>query len=151
MTTPRPRSAGLGPEAARELVERYVRGWRTNDLSGILTTLTPDCVVMESHGPTYRGLDDVEQWVRDWIETGSRVTRWDVLAFLVDGPAAAFEWGFECVVDGTRYALDGATVVRFDHGRIAFIHEYRMTEPSFDARDRRQGSGRERPPAPDEA
>jgi ketosteroid isomerase-like protein len=42
-------------EGARQLVLDYVGGWKDADASRVLETLRPDCVVVESHGTTYRG------------------------------------------------------------------------------------------------
>ncbi|MFL0587493.1 hypothetical protein ACH0BU_12710 [Sphingomonas olei] len=42
------------------LIERYIAGWRTHDKEAILATLAPDCVVIESFGPTYRGPLDAD-------------------------------------------------------------------------------------------
>ena len=64
-------------QQARQLVETYVGGWRENDLSKILSTLWPDCIIIESHGPTYRGIDTVRRWVESWIAEGSTVDRID--------------------------------------------------------------------------
>jgi ketosteroid isomerase-like protein len=119
-------------QAARQLVEAYVGGWRDNDLPRIVSTLSPDCVIIESHGPTYRGIDKVRQWVESWIAEGSTVDRWDITSFHFVEGTAVFEWGFECTVAGEHYRLDGASVVELEGDRIVALREYRRTELPFE-------------------
>jgi hypothetical protein len=52
-----------GDDVATRLVGGYVEGWKAADSDLILDTLEPDCVVIESHGPTYRGRDQVKRWI----------------------------------------------------------------------------------------
>jgi len=117
---------------AEKLVRAYVDGWRENNLAGILGTLVPDCLIIESHGPTYRGAARVRQWVMSWFAEGSIVDRWDITAFCSVGSLAAFEWEFECTVAGQHYRIDGASVAEFAGGKIAALREYRRTEPPYE-------------------
>jgi hypothetical protein len=114
------------------LIEAYVGGWRENDLSRIASTLSPGCIIIESHGPTYRGIDTVREWVESWIDAGSIVDRWDITSFCFVEGTAVFEWGFEYTVEGEHYSLDGASVVEFDDARIVALREYRRTAPPFE-------------------
>ena len=121
-------------QQARQLVEAYVEGWRENDLPMITSTLSPDCLVIESHGPTYRGIDTVREWVESWIAAGSIVDRWDITSFHFVEGTAIFEWSFECTADGEHYSLDGISVVEFADDRIVALREYRRTAPPFEWR-----------------
>jgi hypothetical protein len=49
----------VDPAAAEHLVHAYIEGWRTGDRAKILGTLAPDCVIVESLGPTYTGADKI--------------------------------------------------------------------------------------------
>ena len=42
-------------ESINPIVQRYVDGWKKGNESEILDALTEDCIIIESHGPTYRG------------------------------------------------------------------------------------------------
>ena len=42
----------MDPAAAEHLVHAYVQGWRSGDRDKILDTLAPNCVIVESYGPT---------------------------------------------------------------------------------------------------
>ena len=54
----------------------YIDAWRRHDVGAVLTTLTDDCVVIESYGPVYRGRPRVEQWMNAWFAAGGRVDAW---------------------------------------------------------------------------
>lgn len=119
-------------EKAQQLVQQYVQGWRENSPALILASLAPECLIIESHGPTYRGIDHVKQWVDVWFRHGGSVNKWDINSFYFGDSAATFEWNFDCTVEGTRYAFEGCSVVHFDGERITSIREYRMTDPAYD-------------------
>jgi ketosteroid isomerase-like protein len=118
-------------QRAYQLVQQYVDGWKTNDLPAILDSLSPTCLIVESHGPTYRGIEHIRRWAGAWFAQG-RVDRWDITSFVFAGGSAAFEWRFECTVEGVHYAFDGASVARFSGDRIAALREYRMTQEPFE-------------------
>ncbi len=119
------------------LVEQYVEGWKTNNPNDILSALSHECVIRESHGSTYRGKELVKEWVEGWIIAGNTVESWDVANFVYDGGLASFEWDFECTVEGEKKRLLGASIVRFEGNKIAEMREYRMTHAPFDwSRDR---------------
>ena len=118
----------MNDRQARTLIEDYVDGWKTNDRDRILSSLAPDCVIIESHGPTYRGTDLVRQWIESWFSGGSSVDRWEITSFHSMEDTAVFEWDFECTVGGQQYRLDGISIVEFKDGRISTMREYRRTE-----------------------
>jgi hypothetical protein len=115
---------------AHQLVIAYVEGWKTGTPSQIIDTLAPDCVIVESHGPTYRGLEIDTRWIEEGLGGGNTVDRWDIASFCFDEveQTAAFEWAFECTADGVRYEIDGMSIVQFEDGKIIGLREYRMTE-----------------------
>ncbi len=116
----------------RDLVDTYVAGWRDGDRERILSVLTEDCEIIESHGPVYRGKDAVARWVDRWNADGSRVERWEVTSFSPLPGGAVFEWSFSCTVAGVRHELDGVSLVEVHGGRIATMREYRRTAPPFE-------------------
>ena len=122
----------MNRQKAYELINAYVEGWKINNPAQIIATLAPNCVIVESHGPTYRGIDTVQQWVESWIAEGSTVDRWDITSFHYVEGIAVFEWSFECTVADAHYYLDGISVVELDDDRIVALREYRRTEPPFE-------------------
>jgi hypothetical protein len=119
-------------EQAKRLVTYYVQGWKDSNPALILSTLAPDCLIIESHGPTYRGIEHVKQWVDVWFAHGGIVNQWEITSFYCEGSTATFEWAFDCTVDGDRYTFEGCSVVHFDAAHIRSIREYRMTDPAYD-------------------
>jgi hypothetical protein len=113
------------------LVTAYVNGWITNNLAQILETLTTDCLIIESHGPTYRGHELVRAWITSWFDEGGRIHRWDITSLYSNDDAVAFEWVFECSGSWGHSTFEGATIVRFENERISYLREYRCTEPPY--------------------
>ncbi|WP_353506568.1 MULTISPECIES: nuclear transport factor 2 family protein [unclassified Variovorax] len=60
------------------LLEQYIAGWRAHDANAILNTLHPDCEVIESFGPIYRGHAWAKQWIAEWLAEDGRVLGWAV-------------------------------------------------------------------------
>lgn len=116
---------------ARQLVDDYIGGWVDSNSTKILSTLASDCIVIESHGPTYNGSKQIKEWINEWYLTGT-VDRWDINSFFITKDTAFFEWSFTCSIDGKTSSIDGASIVQFKKEKIVHIHEYRMTKPAFD-------------------
>jgi ketosteroid isomerase-like protein len=115
------------------LVQQYFKGWEQNNLTTIKSCLSDDCVVIESHGPTYNGIHKIEKWLNLWIESKSKVLKWKInsFSFCIEKEIAFCEWDFSCVANDNKYDLTGISVVRFSDQKISFIHEYRMTFPPY--------------------
>lgn len=124
----------MNRQDARQLITAYVEGWKINKPAQIIDTLATDCVVVESHGPTYRGLDVAAQWIEGWLGAGNIVDRWDITSFCFDEAEqnAVFEWKFECISDGVRYKIDGISIAELAGGKIVALREYRMTETPYE-------------------
>jgi hypothetical protein len=124
----------MNRQEAQRLITAYIKGWKINNPAQVIATLAPDCVAVESHGPTYRGLEVATQWIESWLGAGNTVDRWDIASFCFDETelVAAFEWEFECTADGVHYEIDGISIVEFEDGKIAMLREYRMTEPPYE-------------------
>jgi ketosteroid isomerase-like protein len=121
----------MNESIARKLVEDYVQGWQINDASRILSSLSDECFITESHGPTYHGPQQVKKWIEEWHKTG-KVDKWTIDAFFFANDTAFFEWAFTCTIDGKTDSIDGASLVQIKNDKIYHIHEYRMTKSAFD-------------------
>lgn len=122
----------LDKDSALILIKQYMEGWKKNDLCLITSTLDDKCIVIESHGPTYYGIDDIQLWFNFWIAVDSKILRWDLTSYFHENNAAFIEWDFECFSNGIKYPLSGASIIKFSDKKINFIHEYRMKRPAFD-------------------
>jgi hypothetical protein len=116
----------------RDLIEKYIDGWIKDDQPGILSTLSPEVIIIESHGPKYTGIKKVEEWARKWFEDGGSVNKWEIVSFYDVGETVFFEWIFECFADGTLYNVDGISIVKFEDDKISYMREYKTSEPIFE-------------------
>lgn len=85
-------------ERREELFQTYVNGWRENNLTKILSVLAPDCIIIESHGPTYSGKEMIEKWITTWLKDGGKVLQWDILCSHYANYVSFFEWEFSCLL-----------------------------------------------------
>ncbi len=105
----------MNEHIAHHLIQDYLDGWKQLDLSLVLSSLSEDCLIIESHGPTYQRVEEVRRWIDTWIKTRSRVIRWDLRSFYFsEKEKTAFcEWDFHCVANQKDYVLVGASLVQF--------------------------------------
>lgn len=119
-------------DVATRLIRDYVEGWKEGDSVAILRTLSPDCVVIESHGPTYRGKTQVNRWIQSWLAEGNTVDGWDITWLVVCDEVCACEWVFSYTVRGRQRSFEGASIAHLDGSRIALLREYRMTGARYE-------------------
>ena len=107
-----------------DAIRQYMQGWLTQNEELLLATLSPQIHIIESYGPEYIGLAEVQQWFRTW-HTAGQVLRWDALGFLHQGAETVVKWHFVCRYEGNTSGFDGLSLVRFAaDGRILTLEEY---------------------------
>ena len=114
----------------RKLVEDYIGGWIDGNRSKIINSLTDDCVIIESHGPTYVGKELISKWIEEWVKEG-RINKWEITSYYESEDSAFFEWNFICKFKGKKHEIEGVSLVKFEEGKISFIREYRTTNLRF--------------------
>lgn len=117
---------------AKQVILAYTEGWKEQNREKILSCLDPECVVIESYGPTYRGLEMVSRWFDSWFGSGNRVNRWDVTSFYIVDDTCFFEWIFACTFEGKPAEFEGASIAHFQNEKIIFLREYAMTAPRYE-------------------
>lgn len=138
-----PRSTFVGMSIPTAFV-RYVDCWLAQEPSVLPEVLAPGVHYVESNGPAYHGLAQVQRWFADWHARG-RVLAWElgdsvsgdlahgdsVPGDLVSGDLVhAVRWRFTCRYDGVQSTFDGVTwVVLDDVGRIVELREFAATLP----------------------
>ena len=122
----------MGKTVASQLVHAYIEGWKTGDREKILSTLDPACIVIESYGPTYRGIEMVGRWIASWFAAGNQVNHWDITSLYIMNDACFFEWTFECIYAGNPSTFEGASIAQLQDEKISFLREYAMTSPRYD-------------------
>jgi hypothetical protein len=115
----------------RTVVQQYTDGWLSADRQMILSTLTPDCEIIESHGPHYIGTRSISSWIDTWHNAGGRVVTWEITSFSSFEDAACYEWKFCCIWEGTKDSFSGCTIVTMKDGLISSLREYRMTHAQY--------------------
>lgn len=110
----------------------YIAGWRAHHVDRVLATLDEDCVVVESHGPTYRGRSRVQQWMATWLAEGGTVEYWNVLSEAPFDGGVVAEWSFGCVWQGVNYDIEGITIARVSDGKISSLREYATTDALYE-------------------
>jgi len=130
---------------ARQPIETYVDAWATQNVDRFLSALADGVIVIECDGSAVRGLDEARAWFESLHAEpiGGRVTRWKIGRFLCDESteAAAIEWEFGCTCYGAEAAFHGVSVVVFEAGRIARIHEYKRESSGSEAQPGEKGHG----------
>lgn len=124
----------MNAQESLALIKKYISGWKKNDIHLIISSLHRECIVIESHGPIYHGINDVKLWFDLWLAANSRILKWDLISyyFCNNENTAFIEWKFECISNGMNYPLSGISVIKFSENKIIRIHEYRMTKSAFD-------------------
>ncbi|GHO56103.1 hypothetical protein KSB_45780 [Ktedonobacter robiniae] len=116
---------------AEQLIRAYVDGWKEHNPAKILSTLHPDCVLIESQGQAIRGAHKIIREVEKRIagEYGPwKINRWDITTLVVANELCFLEWIFEA-----HKSFEGASLVRFKEGKISSVREYRTTQPLWEA------------------
>lgn len=117
----------------KKLIQTYIDGWKENNIEKILRPLINNCIIIESHGPTYHGKQQIKQWFEFWEKEKGKVLHWDITSFffIEKENTVFFEWDFSCNVRNTDYHLPGISIVKIVNNKISYIHEYRMTHISY--------------------
>jgi ketosteroid isomerase-like protein len=115
----------------RALLQRFIDGWVSADEGAILSTLTDDCRIIESHGPAYQGKEMVRQWIADWHSRGNHIEKWVITSFHKSGDWTIFEWVFVYKSKTTGEAFEGITLAKIKDGKISYLREYRATAFPF--------------------
>ncbi len=107
-----------------DTIKKYFEAWLSKDPAGLREIFDPGVTYIESHGPAYKGLDEVIQWFEDWNRIGT-VLRWDIRRFAHDGGSTVCEWYFECDYSGNMDGFNGVSWITFDQmGKITELKEF---------------------------
>ena len=112
---------------AEEIVRDYVDGWKEYNSAKLRDTLDQGCVLVESDGAIIRGAETIVRQLEKRVagEHGPwQISQWEITSLAVTDEACFLEWTF----DGRR-SFEGASLVRFNEGKISYVREYRTTGP----------------------
>lgn len=118
-------------ESSKLAIQCYIDGWKKGDEKEILDSLAEDCLIIESHGPTYRGKKIVKEWIEEWRAQGNKVEKWNITSFHICGDLVVFEWVFAYQGKKIREAFEGVSLATIKGDKIATLREYRATHFPF--------------------
>lgn len=121
----------MNQSLAEQRIRAYVEGWKEYNTTKILSTLDPECVLIESDGEIFRGAQKIISEVEKRIagEYGPwKISRWDITTLAVADELCFLEWIFE----GQR-SFEGASLVRYKNDKISYVREYRTAQPLWEA------------------
>lgn len=120
-------------EAAKELIEKYIKAWKEKDLDLFLSVLHNLVEVRECTGAIYQDKETLEKWFIDWNQGTNKVIYWEIKSFGFDKKksAAFVEWKFKCSYENKEYEFEGSSAVYFKDGLILKVNEYEMKLEKF--------------------
>lgn len=120
-------------EAAKKLIEKYIKAWKEKDFKMLLSVLHEQAEVRESTGAVYQGKETLEKWFISWNQGTNKVIYWEINSFGFDEKreVAFIEWKFKCSYENKEYEFEGSSIVYFKDNLIFGINEYEMKLEKF--------------------
>ncbi len=120
-------------ETAKDLIEKYIRGWKDNDLEILLPVLHDEVELWECTGAVYQGKRTIERWFTDWYQGTNRILYWEIKSFGFDekNSTAFIEWKFKCRHENKEHEFEGSSVIYFKDELIFKINEYETKLEKF--------------------
>jgi hypothetical protein len=111
---------------AKELVEKYARGWKDKNLEMLLEVIHKEVEVWECTGAVYKGKRTFKKWFTNWYKGANKIIYWDINSFGFDNEqsAAFIEWKFKCKYENKEYEFEGSSVIYFKDELIFRVNEY---------------------------
>ncbi len=108
-----------------EQIKAYFNVWLNRDIKQLNQIFSKDVYYAECMGPEYRGLYQVEEWIK-FMFNKQIVLNWDIHEMIssFDQKTMTVIWTFHAKED-KEYNFDGVSIIKFDNeDRILSIHEY---------------------------
>ncbi len=106
-------------------IKAYFKVWLDRDIKALNQIFSKDVYYAECMGPEYRGLYQVEEWIK-FMFNKQIVLKWDIHEMIpsLDQKQMTVIWTFKCEEDKI-YEFDGCSIIKFDNeDRILSIVEY---------------------------
>ena len=108
-----------------ETIKAYFQVWLDRDIKKLNHLFSKDVYYAECMGPEYRGLYQVEEWIK-FMFNKQTVLKWDIHDMIpsLDQKSITVTWTFSCREDKI-YTFDGVSLIKFDEeDRMLSIKEY---------------------------
>lgn len=113
-------------EKQQAQVKAYFNVWLSKNLKDLNDIFSKDVYYAECFGPEYRGLYQVELWIKTLFNQQS-VISWDIHEMIAsnDQKQMTVTWTFKAYENDKELLFDGLSLIKFDHeDRIIVLKEY---------------------------
>lgn len=112
-----------------KIIRDYFKSWIINDIKTIKESFNKDILYIESWGPAYCGLDELERWFTEWHKS-SEVLAWDINKVIKLENDLICEWYFKCKDKNNEDEFNGVSWVSFDsNNKIIVLKEFMSVLP----------------------
>lgn len=115
----------MSVDRQKQQIQAYFKVWLDRDIKALNQIFSKDVYYAECMGPEYRGLYQVEEWIK-FMFNKQIVLKWDIHEMIpsYDQKQITVIWTFSCEEDKI-YTFDGVSLIKFDdEDRILSITEY---------------------------
>ena len=121
-------------EVTVEFLQAFAEAWNRQDVDGLMSFMTEDCVFESSsgddvRGTRYQGAEAVRRgYSKAWQDFPD--AQWNDARHFVSGDRGVSEWVFTGTnADGKRSEVAGCDIFTFRDGKIAVKNSYRKNRP----------------------
>jgi ketosteroid isomerase-like protein len=122
----------LTRQAAREVIETYIRAWETQDPDLIVTIFTPAATYHERvmTWPPMAGSEAIRRYWQEKVVEGQANITCELLSLYLDGNTVIAEWdaSFNEPAKGVRKHIREVALLDFEGELIASLREYWASE-----------------------
>ncbi|MEN8908143.1 MAG: nuclear transport factor 2 family protein [Clostridiales bacterium] len=113
------------------IIKNYFESWIRKDNNKLKYIFTDEIIYIESHGPVYKGINDVEKWFKEWNKIGI-VLKWDIKQFVHQKNITVVEWFFKCSYNKVISSFDGVSIIKFDkYDLINYLKEFQSKNQHY--------------------
>lgn len=106
-----------------ELIKKYFQMWIDKIKLDLTTIFTKDIQYTECYGPQYKGIDEIDEWIKHQFEIQT-VTDWTIKNIYHDQNVTTVEWHFVYTQDNENSGFDGVSIIKFKDDLISEISEF---------------------------
>lgn len=114
-----------------ELIRLWFNMWLKKQDLGIQEVFEEDVLYIESYGPMYENIANLEQWFNDWNKKNT-VIEWNIKNFWHKDNSTIVSWYFKCEFNHEINSFDGISEIIWNkNDKIQFLKEYACKLPNY--------------------